>query len=335
MIIYVILVFCFSAIFDTMLETTAISQIEDQIREATRGLTDVRDVAEIERFREMMRETLYHAYYLDVPQWQRIFLRGFDVLTFDFGESMMMKSKVTQTKDVWQIVVETIPNTVLLFTTAIFCDVILGLLLGLKKAQRAGGIMDKGTSIITMAVYGIPTWWFAMVTIWIFAYVFKILPSGGIHSTPVPTGISYYLDVLKHLALPVITLVLIGFWGRAYLTRNIVLSTLQEDYIMAARARGIPERNVLYGHTMRSAAPPIMTMAVLSLLVSVSGAIITEGVFSWSGMGRLYWSAIEMNDIPVLMGNICITTALYIAGLVFLDLIYGLLDPRIRVMGRR
>jgi peptide/nickel transport system permease protein len=237
--------------------------------------------------------------------------------------------------DVWTIIAECLPRTVLLFTTAIFINIILGLWLGLKKAQRAGGLMDKTTSIGTMIVYGMPSWWLGMLVIMFFAYTIKIFPSGGLHSIPPPTGFAYYMDLLYHMTLPVLTLVLIGFWGSAFLIRNIVLGILQEDYIMAAWTRGIPERKVLYGHAMRTAAPPIVTMALLSLLASVGGNIIFEGIFSWPGLGNLYWIAIEQNDIPVLMGNLFITTALYIGGLVVLDLIYGFLDPRIKVGGKQ
>jgi peptide/nickel transport system permease protein len=132
----------------------------------------------------------------------------------------------------------------------------------------------------------------------------------------------------------VFTLVILGFWGRAYITRNIVLSTLQEDFIMSARARGLSERRILFGHTLRAAAPPIVTMSLLALLGSVGGALIFEGIFSWPGLGNLYWVAVQQNDIPVLMGNLTVTTALYIGGLAFLDLIYGFLDPRVKVGGK-
>jgi peptide/nickel transport system permease protein len=103
---------------------------------------------------------------------------------------------------------------------------------------------------------------------------------------------------------------------------------------MSARARGIPERKVLYGHALRSAAPPIVTMGLLALLVSFGGNIIFEGIFSWPGMGNLYWISVQQNDIPVLMGNLSLTTGLYIIGLAVLDLIYGFLDPRIKVGGK-
>jgi peptide/nickel transport system permease protein len=173
-----------------------------------------------------------------------------------------------------------------------------------------------------------------MIMIMIFAYGVGIFPSGGMYSTPPPSGLLRVLDLLFHMCLPLLTLSLIAFWGVSYLTRNIVLGVLQEDYIMAARARGLPERKVLFGHTLRTAAPPILTLAVLSLVFSFSGNIVFEGIFNWPGMGNLYWVAVQQNDVPVLMGLLSITTGIVILSLIFLDLLYGFLDPRVKV-GRR
>ncbi len=184
-----------------------------------------------------------------------------------------------------------------------------------------------------MIVYGMPSWWVGMLLLMLFVYIIPIFPSGGMTSIPPRYGLLGFLDLLYHMALPLITLVVIGFWGMALLTRNIVLGVLQDDYIMAARARGLPERRVLFGHTLRTAAPPIITIALLSLLGSVFGSIILEGIFSWPGMGNLYWIAVQQNDVPVILGLLSVTTGLYMAGLVLLDLIYGFLDPRIKVGG--
>jgi peptide/nickel transport system permease protein len=167
-----------------------------------------------------------------------------------------------------------------------------------------------------------------------FVYTLKLFPSGGIHSVPMPTGIMYFVDMLWHIILPLFTLLVLGFWGTAFVTRNIVLGILQEDYIMAARARGIPERRVLFGHTLRTAAPPLMTMAILGLLGSIGGAIVFEGIFSWPGLGNLYWIAVQQNDIPVLLADLAVTIGLYQVGLISLDLLYGFLDPRIKVGGK-
>ncbi|PKL07458.1 MAG: ABC transporter permease, partial [Spirochaetae bacterium HGW-Spirochaetae-7] len=215
-----------------------------------------------------------------------------------------------------------------------FFELLFGIALGLKKAQKPGGKLDKGTSFVTMIIYGMPSWWLAMMLILFFVYGLKWFPSGGISSVPTPEGFMYLVDRIWHMVLPIMTLVILGFWSLSFVVRNVVLGILQEDYIMSARARGVPENKVLFGHTLRTAAPPLVTMALLSLLASLSGAIIFEGIFSWPGLGNLYWVAVQQNDIPVLMGDLAITTGIYQAGLVLLDLIYGFLDPRIKVGGK-
>jgi len=166
-----------------------------------------------------------------------------------------------------------------------------------------------------------------------FSYALPIFPSGGLRSNPAPIGIMAAADILRHLALPLATLVFLGVWGSAYLIRNIVLSSLQEDYVMAARARGIPERRVLFGHCLRTSLPAILTLAVLSLFSSIAGNIIVEGVFGWPGIGNLYFIAVQQSDIPVLMGTLSIETFINMLGFVLLDFIYGFLDPRIKTGG--
>lgn len=331
---YILIIFIFSALFNTSMETTLKSQIEEKIH----GEFMARDlsgfsVEDISKLREERRDELYRRYHLYDPLLVRIFWRSYDTLTFNLGNSTNITSSSGE-RDVGIIIGEAIPRTALLFTASSFINILVGIFLGIKKAQKPGKLLDQSTSIITMVVYGMPSWWLGMMLIMFFVYTINVFPSGGILSTPPPTGFKYYLDIFYHMALPVLTLVLLRAWGGAYLIRNIVLGTLQEDYIMSARARGIPENRVLYGHTLRSAAPPIVTMSIMDLLVSFSGAIVFEGIFSWPGMGNLYWIAIQQNDIPVLMGNLAITTLLYLSGLVLLDLIYGFLDPRIKVGGK-
>ena len=332
--IYAVILFIFSALFNATMEKTVRAQIEEQIRAELVKLRVTMTPEQMTRYFEERRQAKYRLYHLNQPIWKRVVWRAADTLLLRFGDSTIIRSASGE-QAVWTILAEAIPPTLLLFTTAVAADILLGVWIGLKMAQRVGGWLDKTMSLATMAVYGMPTWWLGMLMIMAFAYVFKLFPSGGMHATPPPSGVWYYLDALHHLALPVLTLALIGFWGRALLTRNIVVGVLQEEYIMAARARGLPERRVLYGHVMRTASPPIATMSLLSLLASISGNLVIEGIFSWPGLGNLYWIAIEQNDIPVLMGCLAMTTALYMAGLVLLDLIYGYLDPRIKVGERR
>jgi peptide/nickel transport system permease protein len=332
LLIYVVLIFVFSAIFNTVNEKTARADIEESIRVEAAKLKNVK-AEDVRRFMEERRAYKIHLHHLDRPLPERIFFRTVDTILFRYGNSTIIRS-ISGDRQVIRIIAEVMPRTILLFTTATVLEVIVGVFFGLKKAQRAGGPMDRATSVGTMVVYGLPSWWLGMIMIMIFAYGVGIFPSTGMYSTPPPTGFLRTLDLLYHMALPLLTLLLIAIWGVSYLTRNIVLGVLQEDYIMAARARGMPEQKVLFGHTMRTAAPPILTMAVLSLVYSFSGNIVFEGIFNWPGMGNLYWVAVQQNDIPVLMGLLSITTGLVILSLVFLDITYGFLDPRVKV-GRR
>jgi len=331
-ITYVIIIFIMSVLFNTVNEQTMRSNIEEQVRAETMRLKNIQPAA-LQRFQEQRREDLIHLYRLDRPFMERILFRTWNTLTFDFGKSTIIKSSRGD-REVLTIIGEALPRSLILFTLAAAIEIVVGIILGLKKAQKPGGSLDRTTSLLTMIVYGMPTFWLAMILIMFFVYQLKIFPSAGMHSIPPPQGIMYFLDLLWHMTLPLLTLLVIGFWGVSYIVRNIVLSILQEDYIMAARARGIPENKVLFGHTLRTAAPPLITMSVLQHLSSIGCAIIFEGIFSWPGLGNLYWIAVQQNDIPVLMGDLAVTVGLYQIGLILLDLTYGFMDPRIKVGGK-
>jgi ABC-type dipeptide/oligopeptide/nickel transport systems, permease components len=327
-VIYVIIIFIYSCLFNAVLEETARANIEEQIKKEQMGLRNVTP-QQMENFQKNRRAELYERYHLDVPIIQRIVWTTIDTITFNYGRATSMRSN-TQSQEVSDIIFEAIPNSILLFTTNMLISFLIGLFLGLKNAQKPGKLLDRITSVGALISMGLPSWWLAMMFIMFFCYTIGIFPSGGIHSVPLPQGIYYYLDILYHMALPLITLVVIGFWGNAYVIRNLSITTLQEDFVMSARARGLPERKILYGHTLRTISPAVVTMGLLGLLVSMGGSLVFEGIFSWPGLGRIYWIALQQNDIPVLVANLAITTGLFIAGLVFLDLTYGVLDPRIR-----
>jgi peptide/nickel transport system permease protein len=328
---YLIIIFLLSVMFNTTAEKSVRTQVLEQVQAEAARLRNFTS-EQVQQWRADREVFLIHRYHLDEPFLSRVFWKTIDTITFRFGNSTIIKSSQGE-RDVWTIILETLPRTAILFTSAIVLEIVIAIWLGLKKAQRPGGLLDRSTSIGTMIVYGMPSWWVGMLLLMLFVYIIPIFPSGGMTSIPPRHGFLGFIDLLYHMALPLITLVLIGFWGTALLTRNIVLGILQDDYIMAARARGLPERRVLFGHTLRTAAPPIITIALLSLLGSVFGSIILEGIFSWPGMGNLYWIAVQQNDVPVILGLLSVTTGLYMAGLVVLDLIYGFLDPRIKVGG--
>jgi len=321
-----------SIIFNASVEKEMVATIEESIsiRIASpiyRGLNST----ERQELMNLWREQEYKRHGLDQPYWIRVLIQSRDVITLNLGEATIMRSP-TGASEVLQIILEALPWTIMLFTTATIIQILLGLYLGLKAAQGVGGLLDRSVSVFAMLSNSLPMWWFGMLMIFALSYGLNLFPSSGKVSIPPPSDpFLYVIDVLWHMALPLITVVFVSFGAWTYITRNIVVGTLQEDFVMAARAKGMPERKVIYGHVLRSASPPIVTMSIFSLLGSLGGAIITESVFSWPGMGRLYWIALQSGDVKVLLGLTFITTFLYLVATVAVDLVYGFLDPRVKV----
>jgi len=322
-----------SVLFTKVAEEDIRSSIQEQINLKLRSNPELQrqlaaDPAKLQEWYQREYNRLIHVYELDKPFWVRVVQRTKDTLTLNFGNT---KSPIFGETAVGKIISKAIPRTVILFTTAQIFVILIGLLLGVKAAQMAGSILDKGVSIVAMVTSSIPMWWFGMMMILIFSFKMGWFPSGGMTSMPPKEGFAYYLDVLYHMILPVSTIVFVLFGGWAWTTRNIMIGTMQEDFIMAARAKGVPERKVIYGHALRASAPPIVTMTIFSLLGSIGGAIITESVFNWPGMGRLYWTALQQNETRLLMGVTFVTVALYLIAMIIADLAYGYLDPRVKV----
>ncbi len=335
LLVLVIAVFLVSLIFSSVADRELRAQIEEQIAAQMKNpeLLKIFSVNKTARdiWYQTQKEILYKRYGLDKPLLQRVMSRAIDQLKLDMGKSHTLRS-ATGSSDVSRIILEALPRTILLFTTATIIVTIIGLILGLKAAQRAGSMLDKSLSVFALITYSFPMWWVGMLAIIVFSYYLDLFPSGGMTSIPPPEGtLERIADIIYHMILPVSTAVLVSFGGWAYTARSVVLSQFQEDYVMAARAKGVPERKVLYKHVLRAAAPPIVTMMVFSLLSSLGGAMISEIVFNWPGMGRLYWIALQEHDVPVLLGNTTFSIVLYLASLVIMDLIYGLLDPRVKV----
>ncbi len=275
------------------------------------------------------------SYWENVVNWTvRLLISN---LTFNFGTTQY--SYIGGTNDVGEILIIALKNTAILFVTATIITSIIGIILGLQMARRPGSPLDRGISILGMISWSLPTWWVAIIMLLVFSFYLGIFPTQmkDVYSelARLPGGLEYYiLSIpiwLRYMALPVITLVLVSFGGWAYIVRNIVLGVLQEDFVMAARARGLPERRVIYGHVLRTSSPPIVTYIALSLVGAFGGAIITEAVFGWPGMGLVYWVAIQNQDATVLVASTWVLTVAFILTILILDFIYALLDPRVRV----
>lgn len=267
---------------------------------------------------------------LDQPWYtpQRLGLAMYKILTLDFGHAKFLTSD-TGSSDVKDIILERLPNTILLFTTATAIVSLLGILLGAIAANKVNSKIDKITSGFAIISSSFPVWWVGLIMIFLFAFVYQIFPARATPEVSM-TDPGYIASLLYHMTLPLITLVLIGFGSWAYLVRNFLVGVLQEDFIMAKKAIGIDKKKILYRHALKNAAPPIVTVLALSLSGSLGGAIITEAVFDWPGMGRLYYEAISVLDLPVIIGATYVLTAFFLASIFLADVLYGYFDPRVR-----
>ncbi len=253
-----------------------------------------------------------------------------DALQLNLGRAVTLTDP-SGSKVVSDIILERLPRTMILFLTADIIAAAIGIWIGMRMARKAMSLMDRGLTILSITTFVVPPWVFGIYFILIFGYGLRIVPTGGFLSLPPPEEpLAYALDFLYHLALPLATVVFAFFGTWAYTTRNLVLQIMDEDFVLAGRAKGLPEGTLNRRYVLRAASPPIVTSLALTLIVSWFGAIITETVFNWPGIGRLYFEAITVFDAPVIIGLTVLYAMLLVATIFILDLTYGLLDPRIR-----
>lgn len=305
------------------------------IREELRGIREgmartIRDPDQLEQALAVRKQVLEQQFGLDRPWYYRLPDTARRVLTLDLGEARSLRSANGSAR-VSDILLERVPRTLALVTTATMITAILGLWLGVKLATKAGSKLDRLVSYLSAASYALPAWWMGILLILVFAFYVRVFPSGGMYSAPPPTGgLSRALDFAWHALLPVITLVLVTLGAWVYVVRTMVLNTAQEFFVTVARAKGLPEGTVMRRYILRVAAPPILTNLVLALTGSIGGAILTETVFNWPGMGRLYYDAILAADEGVIIALTFLFTLLYVAARFILEVFYVTLDPRVR-----
>lgn len=288
------------------------------------------------RFEEEMREQIYHMFGLDQPLHIRYIKYLTNMFTWNFGFSFRSMKPVAEEMS-WRLV-----NTVLLLGSALIGTMMVGIPLGILAASRRGSKLDVlaiGSGIFT---WGVPTFFVQLLFVLFFTYYmhmwlgYPLLPHGGLSSVPPPSNpFSYMADVAWHMIAPLTTLIVAGFGSWALYTRNIMLDALTQDYIVTARAKGLTERTVLFRHAFRSTLPPIVTLVTLAIPGIVTGAIITEFVFTWPGIGRWYIESLFQGNYPVIQAVVFIYAVLMVAANIVADILYGVLDPRIRVGMRR
>jgi peptide/nickel transport system permease protein len=242
------------------------------------------------------------------------------MVTADWGRSYR------DGRTVGEVIADRIPATVVLMLSAFVVAIVLGLATGIVSAVRQYSLFDHAMTLGAMVALSIPTFWLGLMGIYIFAELLRVLPPGNIGTIGAPFSLA---DRLRHLALPAATLglVMVATWSRY--TRASMLEVIGEDYIRTARAKGVAGRVVILKHALKNALLPLVTLAGLQLPLIFSGALVTETVFTWPGMGRLFVDSIGYRDYPVLMGLLILTSALVVVGNLVTDLVYAAIDPRI------
>jgi peptide/nickel transport system permease protein len=230
----------------------------------------------------------------------------------DFGQSLRYK------QDALGLVLDRLPATLLLAATAVALTLLVAIPLGVISAVRRDTLIDHAATLATVLGQAVPGFWLGLMLIYLFAVQLRWLPTGG-------TG------GLAHLVMPAAVLAAFFAARIARLTRSTVLEALGEDYVLTARAKGLAASRVIGKHALRNAAIPVLTLAGLEVGQLLGGAVITETIFAWPGLGRLTVQALLNRDFPVVLAAVFVTSATYTLINLAVDLAYGWLDPRVRV----
>lgn len=275
-----------------------------------------------------------------------------NLLTWNFGNELIGRRPIAE------VMSRKIPYTLLVLGSSTVLSIVIGVFLGIEVIKRRGSLFDTGSVVASLIASSLPTFWIGLVLLWVFsqalgwfpgAHAFPTEWAGGNWPQPIVTTVQPLSSTLlynfqislaeswklfwgyfSHLILPLATLTLFGFGGWLLLTRACMLDVITEDYIVTARAKGLSETTVLYRHALKNAALPIITSAALAFGFVLSGAIITETVFSYPGLGGWIWDAINFRDYTVLMAIFYVISICVIVANIIADLLYGVLDPRIR-----
>ena len=272
-------------------------------------------------FTDEDRVRLERAFGLDQPlpvqylSWLTRFAQG------DWGYSLLAHQPVLG------LIGERLPNTLTLMGTVFVTVLLFAIPIGVLAAVRQYSWFDHVITGTTFAFLSTPTFWLGLLLIIAFGLQLRWFPLGGI-DTP---GRSFdVLDRLHHLVLPVATIALVQLGSHVRYLRASMLETIGQDYMRTARAKGLQERVVVLRHALKNAAIPLVTVVALDVPELFVGALVTEQIFGWPGMGRLFWDAATRFDYPVLMGILTVSSALIILANLAADVVYGYLDPRIR-----
>lgn len=235
------------------------------------------------------------------------------------------------TSEVVEAIVGRIPNTVALLLGAEIIAIILGMIVGTICAQKRKSPLDTGLLSGSLILYSMPTFWFAMLLIFLFCVNWRIFPTGGIFTAGTAyTGWLHVQDYLKHLILPMLCMGVAMVGCYAVTMRSTMIGILTEDYINTARAKGFSTRYILMKHAIPNSMLPMATIIAMNIAFILGGAIQLETLFSWKGLGQLMYMALDKRDYPMLQGCFLISTFAVILSNFIMDILYGFIDPRVK-----
>ncbi len=269
--------------------------------------------------------------------WQKIDMDGdgtpetpgkrVGIMRGDWGNSLVTRQPVLK------IIGDRLPNTMLLMITAEIVIVLISLALGLYSALRPYSLFDNLVTGLSFIGYSMPVFWLALMLMYIFAVNFRrwglpYLPTVGMFDPAV--GKTPW-ELIKHMVLPITTLAVISIAGYSRFVRSSVMEVLGQDYVRTARAKGLKAMYVVFRHALPNAALPFITIIGLDIPILMGGAVVTERIFAWPGMGRLFIDHTERADFPVLMGILMLISIAVVIFQIITDVVYSMVDPRIRL----
>jgi peptide/nickel transport system permease protein len=274
-----------------------------------------------------VRQQLRHQYGYDRPLLEQYVRYMGSVARGDLGYSIARHERVTQSLAAF------LPNTLLLMAVALTLSFIVGIGLGATQAAWRDSWFDRATSSVLLFFYSLPDFWLALALLLGFTYWLPLFPAGGTVDLVMHEYLPFWgrvADRLKHLVLPVVTLVLLIAAAIARYQRSAMLEVLPLDFVRTARAKGLPERRVLTHHALRNALLPVVTLLGLVLPSVVGGTVFVEKIFSWPGMGLLTVNAIDARDYDLVLAGVIVGGVMVAIGNLVSDMLYAVVDPRLR-----
>ncbi len=252
------------------------------------------------------------------------------VVQLDFGNSMSSDARPVMEK-----ISERLPLTIGINVASLILTLLIAIPVGVLSAWKQGSLFDRGMTVLVFIGFAMPGFWLALLLMLYTGLEHQWLPLSGLVSMDYP-ALSFWgklVDILRHLILPVTVITVGGIAGMSRFMRSSMLEVLRQDYIVTARAKGIPAHTVIFRHALRNALLPVITLLGLSVPGLIGGSVIIETIFALPGLGQLFYTAVMARDYPLIMGNLVLGAILTLLGNMLADICYGLADPRIRTQG--